>query len=149
MTQFFSNIVENVTFVLEFLGIVAALIIVAVIFEKVIKKKNQDTTRILTTRKIAMIGMFSALSGVIMLFEIPVPFAPSFYKLDFSELPVLICGFAFGPNSLTLPSSRLALNMRYSLLRYYYTELFKIFISNICMFSLICFRLLYDLFISK
>lgn len=34
--------------------------------------------------------------------------------------------FAFGPNSLTLPSSRLALNMRYSLLRYYYTELFKI-----------------------
>ncbi len=25
------------------------------------------------------------------------PFAPSFYKIDASELPVLICGFAFGP----------------------------------------------------
>ena len=34
--------------------------------------------------------------------------------------------FAFGKNSNTLKSSKLALNMRYSLLRYYYTELFKV-----------------------
>jgi len=33
-----------------------------------------------------------------MLFEFPLPMiAPPFYELDFSELPVLICGFAFGP----------------------------------------------------
>ena len=34
--------------------------------------------------------------------------------------------FAFGVNSKTFLSSKLALNMRYSLLRYYYTELFKV-----------------------
>ena len=34
--------------------------------------------------------------------------------------------FAFGLDSKTLSSSKLALNMRYSLLRYYYTELFKV-----------------------
>ena len=34
--------------------------------------------------------------------------------------------FAFGTKSNTLKSSKLALNMRYSLLRYYYTELFKV-----------------------
>ena len=34
--------------------------------------------------------------------------------------------YAFGPNSKTLSSSKLALNMRYSLLRYYYTQLFKV-----------------------
>ena len=34
--------------------------------------------------------------------------------------------YAFGSNSLTFKSSKLALNMRYSLLRYYYTELFKV-----------------------
>ncbi len=33
---------------------------------------------------------------------------------------------AFGRNSKTLPSAKNALKMRYSLLRYYYTELFKI-----------------------
>ena len=32
-----------------------------------------------------------------MIFEFPLPFAPAFYKLDFSEIPVLITAFAFGP----------------------------------------------------
>jgi riboflavin transporter FmnP len=45
-----------------------------------------------------MIGMFSAVAGILMLFEVTLPFiAPTFYKIDISELPVLICGFAFGP----------------------------------------------------
>ena len=34
--------------------------------------------------------------------------------------------FAFGKNSLTYKSSKLALNMKYSLLRYFYTSLFKV-----------------------
>lgn len=97
MSSFITNIIENVTFVLEFLAIVVALVFVAVAAEKLIQKKNGVKEKILTTRKIAMIGMFSAVAGVLMLFELPVPFAPSFYKIDPSELPVLICGFAFGP----------------------------------------------------
>lgn len=97
MNKFITNIMENVTFVLEFLGLVAILILVAVVAEKMIQKRNGDTDKILTNRKIAMIGMFSAVAGILMLFEFPLPFAPSFYGIDFSELPVLICGFAFGP----------------------------------------------------
>lgn len=91
------SIVENVTFVLEFLGIVAVLSLAAVVAERVIAKKNGLSSKLLTTRKIAMIGMFSAVAGILMLFEIPMPFAPFFYKIDASELPVLLCGFAFGP----------------------------------------------------
>ena len=34
--------------------------------------------------------------------------------------------YAFGKNSLTYKSSKLALNMKYSLLRYYYSNLFKV-----------------------
>lgn len=97
MNEFIKNIMENVSFVLEFLGIVAILVLVAIAAEKMIQKKNDSTEKILTTRKIAMIGMFSAVAGILMLLEIPMPFAPSFYKIDPSELPVLICGFAFGP----------------------------------------------------
>ena len=48
-------------------------------------------------RRIAMIGMLSALAFIIMYFEVPLPFLPSFYKIDFSEVPVLIGGFAMGP----------------------------------------------------
>lgn len=34
---------------------------------------------------------------VLMLFDIPLPFAPTFYKIDFSEVPVLIGAFTMGP----------------------------------------------------
>lgn len=98
MNKLITGIAENVVFVLEFVGIVIALVLVAVIAEKLIAKKNNIKERILTTKKIAMIGMFSAISGILMMFEVAVPFlAPGFYKLDASELPVLICSFAFGP----------------------------------------------------
>ena len=88
---------KNVVFVLQFLGVVAALFIVAYVVEKWEKKRSGSTERILTTRKVAMIGMFSAIAAVLMIFEVPVPFAPNFYKIDLSELPVLIAAFAFGP----------------------------------------------------
>lgn len=97
MNEFITNIMENVTFVLEFLGIVVILVLVALVAEKMIQKKNRSVEKILTTKKIAMIGMFSAVAGILMLLELPMPFAPAFYKIDPSELPVLICGFAFGP----------------------------------------------------
>lgn len=97
MNQFITNIIENLTFVLEFVGIVAILAVVAVIAEKLIARRNGEKGRILTVRKTAMIGMFSAIAGVLMTIELPVPFAPPFYKIDASELPVLLCGFAFGP----------------------------------------------------
>ena len=91
------NVTENAAYVGGILAIIAGLFVLAVIFELISRKKNGETGRVFTTRKIVMCGMFSALSGVIMLFEIPLPFAPTFYKLDFSELPVLIGGFAYGP----------------------------------------------------
>ena len=48
-------------------------------------------------RGLVQIGMLSALAIVLMLFEFPLPFAPGFYKLDFSELPVIIGAFAIHP----------------------------------------------------
>ena len=93
------SVKENVTFVLVSVGIAAALFLIAWFAEKLLKKKNGDTERILTTRKIALIGVFSAFSALLMLFEFPFFFAPSFYELDFSEIPALIGAFAFGPVS--------------------------------------------------
>ena len=50
------------------------------------------------TRKAVLTGAFSALAFILMLLEFPLPFIiPDFIKLDFSELPALICAFAAGP----------------------------------------------------
>lgn len=92
-----TSVKDNVVFVLVSVGIAAALFLAAYLAEKLIQKKNGGRERILATRKITMIGVFSAISAVLMLFEFPVPFAPPFYELDFSEIPALIGAFAFGP----------------------------------------------------
>ena len=49
------------------------------------------------TRKIAFAGMFAAIAAVLMFLEFPLPFTPPFYKLDFSEIPVLLETFSLGP----------------------------------------------------
>ena len=51
----------------------------------------------LSVKTVVLIGMFGALAAVLETFQIPVPFAPPFYKLDFSEIPVLVGAFALGP----------------------------------------------------
>lgn len=49
------------------------------------------------TKVIAKIGVLAAVATVLMLFEFPLWFAPNFYELDFSEVPVLLGTFALGP----------------------------------------------------
>ncbi|MBO4767520.1 MAG: Gx transporter family protein [Lachnospiraceae bacterium] len=44
-----------------------------------------------------LIAMLTAVAIVLMMFEFPVPFIPPFYKMDFSELPIIIGAFAMGP----------------------------------------------------
>ena len=64
--------------------------------EQVLKSGNvMERSR---TRTITQIAMLGALAGILMNFEFPIPFlAPSFYQLDFSEIPVLVGAFAMGP----------------------------------------------------
>lgn len=48
-------------------------------------------------RTMVTVAMLGAISMILMLFEIPLWFAPSFYEIDLSEVPVLIGTFALGP----------------------------------------------------
>ena len=63
-------------------------------------KTDNKAGKSLNIRKVALVGMLSAVAAVLMYFEFPLPFiAPPFYELDFSEVPVLIGTFALGPVS--------------------------------------------------
>lgn len=60
------------------------------------RKINRKTN----VRKLVVTAMLSAFAAVLMFIEIPLPFiAPDFYKLDLSELPVIIGSFSLGPIS--------------------------------------------------
>lgn len=57
-----------------------------------VPRKTLSKTNVLTKT-----AVLSAISYIIMLFEFPLPFAPAFLKLDFSDIPPLIASFALGP----------------------------------------------------
>ena len=96
MTNFFASLKENLSFVLVCLAVTAALILAADLSERLVMKKRH---RLNTTRTITCIAMFSAIAAVLHIFDFALPIAPSFYKLDLSELPVMICTFYLGPVS--------------------------------------------------
>lgn len=51
----------------------------------------------INVRALTVTAVMGALSTVLMMIEFSIPIMPSFIKLDFSELPALITGFAYGP----------------------------------------------------
>ncbi len=62
--------------------------------EKKCNVREKNTMRI---KYIAKVGVLSAIAAVLMGLDFPLPFAPSFYQLDFSEVVVYIGSFALGP----------------------------------------------------
>lgn len=97
MNGLLESVRQNVTMVLEFAAVIAVLFGVALLLEKLARKKQGVKEKMFSTRRTAMIGMFSAIALILHLMDFPLPFAPGFYQLDFSELPILIGSFAFGP----------------------------------------------------
>ena len=87
---------ENLGFFAACVASIAGLVILAVLLEKFVCKDKKPFS---STHYISYTAMFACMAGVLMLIEIPLFFAPGFYKLDLSELPVLICTFYLGPVS--------------------------------------------------
>lgn len=84
---------DNVGYLLVCLLVFVGLFVIAVLVERLwLKPKKQSAAR-----RAAYIGIFGALAAVLMYFEISLPFAPAFYQIDLSEVPVFICSFSLGP----------------------------------------------------
>ena len=83
MNGLLANVSENLSFVLQFVALIFALLVAAILLEKADQKEKGIHEEIFNTRKIAMIGMFAAIATILMMFEFPLPFVPFFYKLDF------------------------------------------------------------------
>lgn len=95
MSEFLQSLEENLVFLLVCLGVFAGLLLVAWLAERLFTQKKQ----ISSAKSVAFIAMFSAIAAILMFLEIPLFFAPGFYKIDLSEIPILICTFYLGPTS--------------------------------------------------
>ena len=94
MSELIQSAKENLSFLLICLLVFLGLYLVAWLFEKYVLKTVKQVS---PARRISYIAIFSVIAAVLMFFEIPLFFAPSFYEIDFSEVPVMICTFFLGP----------------------------------------------------
>jgi len=76
--------------------IIAGIFILAWILEKNLCKKRKNFS---DTHFISYTAIFACMAAILMTIEIPLFFAPEFYKIDLSEIPILICTFYLGPVS--------------------------------------------------
>lgn len=54
---------------------------------------------ILNAKHISRIAILASIAAILLFINFPIFIFPSFYKIDFSEIPCLLCGFALGPMS--------------------------------------------------
>ena len=96
MNDLWSQILDNLSFLVICVLVIAALALLAKYTERFFPEKRQVTT----ARRVSIVGTCAAIATVLHVLDFPLLFlAPEFYKLDFSELPVLLCDFYLGPTA--------------------------------------------------
>lgn len=96
MNTIWQDVSNNLSFVLICAAIIVAIAVAAHLAERLLPEKRKVTP----ARRVSIIGICAALATVLHILDFPLPFlAPTFYKLDFSEVPVLLAGFYLGPSA--------------------------------------------------
>ena len=95
-TGILKTIGENLQFVLICALVILAIVVAAKLIED--KLLKDSVAKVSKTRYLTICAMLGALATILYIFDFPVAFlAPGFYKLDFSEIPVMIGAFCLGP----------------------------------------------------
>ena len=95
MKELLSQMLENLSFIAMCTAIVAALFLLAKLSER-----KLSLHKVSPARRVSIVAICAALATVLHILDFPLVFlAPDFYKLDFSELPVMLCGFYLGPSA--------------------------------------------------
>ena len=96
MNELWTQIIENLSFIVGCIAIIAGLSLLA----KLAEHFMPEMRKVSTARRVSIIGICAAIATVLHMLDFPLLFlAPGFYKLDFSELPVMLCGFFLGPSA--------------------------------------------------
>ena len=96
MTGLWGEILENLSFIVGCLAIIVGLVMLSKLAERFIPNMR----KVCRARYVSIVGICAAIATVLHILDFPLLFlAPDFYKVDFSELPVLLCGFYLGPTA--------------------------------------------------
>ena len=99
MSKLLQQMGEN----LSFIGVCAVIVALLWGGAKLAQRWLPKMHRVSPAKRITIVAVCGAIATVLHMLDFPLPFlAPGFYKLDFSELPVLLCGFYLGPSATVI-----------------------------------------------
>ena len=99
MAKLLEQAKENLIFVVMCMAIITALALIA----KLAETRLPELRKVSSAKRVSIVGICAAIATVLHIMDFPLPFlAPEFYKLDFSELPVMLCGFYLGPSATVI-----------------------------------------------
>ena len=95
MNNLWNQVLDN----LQFIGVCVVIVALLGWLSGLTERKLQ-IRQVTAARRVSIIGICAAIATVLHILDFPLLFiAPDFYKLDFSELPVMLCGFYLGPSA--------------------------------------------------
>ena len=96
MGKLWETVLNNISFLAVCTAIILGIYFAARLSERLLPSQRRTTK----ARRISIVSICAALAAVLHILDFPLLFlAPDFYKLDFSELPVMLCGFYLGPSA--------------------------------------------------
>ena len=91
------------------------------------------------TKKLVMAALLGALAAILMVLDFNVPLAPGFIKFDFSDFPVLIGGFVFGPATGVLVAFlKIVLNLLFKPTTTMFVGEASNFLLSVCYMGVAC-----------
>lgn len=107
------SVKSNISTVAVFVSIIIGVFLISYQAERIINKMDgKERRQDFKIHRMTIIAMLSAIAVILNLFDFPLWFVPSFYKIDFSELPALIGAFALGPIAgTTIEAIKILLNI--------------------------------------
>lgn len=85
---------EQISWIVLGASLVATIVFV-ILYSKYMKKKEFSWARF--AARVAIFGALSTILYVVPVFQLKLPFLPSFMELHFDEVPAFIAGYAYGP----------------------------------------------------
>lgn len=94
------KLLEEIGQNLSFIGVSAGIVVLLWIVANVAQRWLPKIHAVTPARRITIVAICGAIAALLHMLDFPIPFlAPGFYKLDFSEVPVMLCGFYLGPSA--------------------------------------------------
>lgn len=91
------------------------------------------------TRTIVMAALLGAVSAILMVLDFNVPLAPGFIKFDFSDFPILIGGFVYGPaTGVLIAFLKIIINLLFKPTTTMYVGELSNFLLSVCYMGVAC-----------